>query len=336
MVCETNPPGEIDPGLRRGILMLAVAASSISVAISIAAGWQRGGTDIARLLMASVGCVAILGAHLLPAFCRRVPIMARVAGAVIWVICLLFVAYGHASFFLLAQDQAGTQRAAALVPAPQTPQLTPKRILSVVLADAAKVKGWQAADSLIKCADNCGVLKVRESVLKARIVALEAEADEIRRWQLAQEKVQSRRDELRDDAVTTPLATSLGVTGKLANLVIGGVFSLILEGLGCFCWYLVFLRDSTVSVTQAVTPGVMDAIMADSVDTVLVSGPRSEEDELAAKVKCEIYAGRLKLSVSAIREYLQCGQEKASKVRRLIVESGLDLTLMEAPMMRSA
>ena len=83
MVCETNPPGEIDPGLRRGILMLAVAASSISVAISIAAGWQRGGTDIARLLMASVGFVAVLGAHLLPAFCRRGPRLARVVGAVI-------------------------------------------------------------------------------------------------------------------------------------------------------------------------------------------------------------------------------------------------------------
>ena len=181
MLCETNPPGEIDPGLRRVILMLAGAASSISVAISIAAGWQRGGTDIARLLMASVGFVAVLGAHLLPAFCRRVSILARVVGAVIWVICFTFVAYGHASFFLLAQDQAGTQRAAALVTEQQTPQPTPKRNLSVVLADEAKVKGWQAAESLAKCADNCGALKVRESVFKARIVALEAEADEIRR-----------------------------------------------------------------------------------------------------------------------------------------------------------
>ena len=60
-----------------------------------------------------------------------------------------------------------------------------------------------------------------------------------------------RRDELRDDAVTTPLATCLGVTGKLANLVTGGVFSLILEGLGCFCWYLMFLRCIGHTVAQA-------------------------------------------------------------------------------------
>ena len=138
MLCVTNPPGEIDLGLRRGILMLAVAASLISVAISIAAGWKRGGTDIARLLMASVGFVAVLGAHLLPAFCHRVPISARFIGAAIWMVCFTFVVYGHASFFLLAQDQVGTQRAAALVPEQQTPQPTPKRVLSVVLAKEAR------------------------------------------------------------------------------------------------------------------------------------------------------------------------------------------------------
>jgi hypothetical protein len=325
MLCNTNSTVAIEPGLRRGILILAIVASSLSVAISIVAGWQRGGTEIARLLMASVGFVAVLGAHLLPAFCRRVPILTRVIGAMIWLICFTFVAYGHASFFLLAQDQAGAQRAAALVPAQQTPQSTPKRVLSVVLADEAKVKGWQAADSLAKCADNCGALKVREAVFKARIAALDAETDEIWRWQQAQEKAQSRRDELRDDAVTTPLATSLGVTGKLANLVTGGIFSLILEGLGCFCWYLVFLRNGAMAVTRSVTPGVTQAVTHDSVDTARSISPRSEEDELVANVRIEIDAGRLKCTVDSIRKYLHCGQDKARKVRGIISDASVNL-----------
>ncbi|WP_342618410.1 hypothetical protein [Rhodoferax sp. GW822-FHT02A01] len=330
MSIKNNSVAGSDTGLKLGCLMLAVLASSISVAISVAAGWQRGATNNERLLMASVGFMAVLGAHFLPAFCRYVPTLMRVIGVMIWLICCTFVSYGHASFFLLAQDQAGAQRAATLIPAQLIPLAIPKRTLSTVLADEAKVKGLQAADLRYRCTDDCSAWNARQSVARTRMAALEAEADEIQRWQLAQDKVQIRRDELRDDAVTTPLAASLHVTNKAANTVMGGVFSLILEGLGCFCWYLVFLSSGAIAVTQAVTPGVTDSNAHDPVITDRDAGQQSEQDELLEDLWSEYVAGRIKCTVDSIRKHLKCGQKRAAIVRHLLSEKITEMASVHA------
>ncbi|MCV2370020.1 hypothetical protein [Roseateles oligotrophus] len=298
-------------------LSLALLASSISVSIAAAAGWQRGGTDEQKILLAGVGVVAVLGAHLLLALCRQASALVRVLGFALWLICGAFVAYVHAGYFLGAQDQAGVRRAATVVPLQQVALVEPRRALSAVLEELAKVKGLQAGLARNSCLEGCSAHKAREVFLIARGQALEVEAEEVRRWQDAKVRLDQRKTFLLDDPVTSRLAAGLGMETGVVSLVTGILFSVILEGLGCLCWYLVLLRhDSTL--TGSVMPAGSDPIEVVGVHEALAVQPRAELDLLAAKVKSEIEEGRVQLTVKGIREYLGCGQGKASEVRRIL------------------
>ncbi|WP_244122380.1 hypothetical protein [Burkholderia latens] len=120
-------------------LVLALGATGTSAWISIVAGIERGGTSAERVAWAAVALVALLAAHLLPALTRGEPLQIKLPAMALWLVCLVGTGYGHATFFLSAQQHAGAQRASAIETLRPNAQAEPGRPRDVVARDQARV-----------------------------------------------------------------------------------------------------------------------------------------------------------------------------------------------------
>ncbi|MFM0498635.1 hypothetical protein [Paraburkholderia caledonica] len=239
--------------IRRPALALAVAATGTAACMSVLAGWQRGGWLAERLVWVATGLVLVTSAHLLPALLRGTPALVRVIGSVLWATCLLTACIGHAVFFVSAQQHAGELRASALSAVPARPAA---RSLTTVMAERAAVAAQLAAANSRYCTAICTTLETRRTTLAARLDALNAEADDIRRQQIADERITTRRDALRADPVTSRLAALLGVPVALIDLLFGSLFAAVLEGVPCLLW-MVALPSPSLPVVREPTPPVM-------------------------------------------------------------------------------
>ncbi|AHI72624.1 hypothetical protein [Burkholderia thailandensis] len=234
---------------RRWAFALAIGATTTALCLSVLAGWQRGGTLPERLIWIAIGTVLVTSAHLLPALIREMPFVIRGVGSLLWGTSLVMACYGHAVFFAFAQQHAGEQRASTVqaIPAP-----SPARSLTVVMAERAAVTAQLAAANARYCAGNCITLESRRETLTAKVAALNAEADEVRRQQAATDRVVARQDSLLADPVTSRLAALLGVTTARADLLSGLMFAAVLEGVACLLW-VVTLRSPLPKPASVVT-----------------------------------------------------------------------------------
>ncbi|WP_176081446.1 hypothetical protein [Paraburkholderia tropica] len=249
--------------IRRPALALAAAATSTAACMSVLAGWQRGGWLAERLVWVATGLVLVTSAHLLPALLRGTPALVRVMGSVLWAACLVTACIGHAVFFVSAQQHAGELRVSALSAAPPP---TAARSLTTVMAERATATAQLAAANARYCPGNCPTLEARRATLAARVDALNAEADDIRRQQIADQRITTRRDALRADPVTSRLATLLGVPVVRIDLLFGSLFAAVLEGVACLLW-LVALQSSSLPVLKEPTPSII-APVADTADSI--------------------------------------------------------------------
>jgi hypothetical protein len=96
---------------RRIAFAMATAATGTGVFLSMLAGWQRGGTLPERLAWVAIGVMLVVSAHLLPALASNAPSTVRAVAGLLWVACMATACFGHATFFLIAQQHAGIQRA---------------------------------------------------------------------------------------------------------------------------------------------------------------------------------------------------------------------------------
>jgi len=306
------------PGSFIGCMLLALLATTISLMLSVLTGWQLGQSVNERLAMVAFGVLAVLGAHLLLALCRPASTWVRSLACLLWLCCMAYVAYSHASFFLSSQLNAGRGRVASFDQS--LSKVEPKRGLTAVLSDQAKIKTELAAKSQIDCSDGCFKLKVRVASLSARLDVLDAEADEVRRWQVQHDRQEAFKDVLRDDPVTTQSAKWLGVTIAQMGLVTSLLFSFILEGVACLCWFVTLqYRDS--SVTQLVMPPVTSVtppLMPTIVDSEYDARPLSELNIMVEELVREVKAGRLSLTVNGVRNYCRCAQKKATELKRMV------------------
>ncbi|WP_423193483.1 hypothetical protein [Cupriavidus sp. H18C2] len=315
---------------RRSVLVLAASATATAISLSVLAGWQRGGSLPERLVWVTIGVVLVGCAHLLPALTRESPPAVRVVATALWAACLFTTSYGHLTFFLLAQRHAGELRATAL---PVT-KSQPCRSLTVVMAQRADVTGRLAAANAQRCTGNYPTLEGRRVALAATLDALEAEADEIRRGQVAQDRAVERHDALVADPVTTRLASLLGTTAARVDLLSGLTFAAVLEGVACLLW-TVALRLELPSadvplVIPPVTPGstpvapslkpelgshepVTAAVTPQSSPTPASHAGKVED---LTRLRQAVAAGELRPTVTGIRRHLGCSQAKASALRR--------------------
>ncbi|KAA0090993.1 hypothetical protein CIW54_02090 [Paraburkholderia sp. T12-10] len=334
--------------------MLAVGATGTALSLSILAGWQRGGTLPERVVWVAIGVVLVVSAHLLPALLRESPLVVRGIGSVLWIACLATACYGHATFFLLAQQHAGNRRVATAVIPP-----APAHSLTVVMAERAVVVRQLEWANARHCSRDCARLAARRTTLTARLDALNAEADDVRRIEARRDRLTLRDDALRADPVTSRLAALLGTTVARVDLLSGLAFAAILEGTACLMWTIALLSSPLPASVAAVTDEVPTTVVApventahatpQSIGTVAVShsdetvsresvtrghpaptdshAPRddpitatpNESPDIAQLVQA-VEAGRIRPTVAEIRRYLGCSQSRAIALRRQLAE----------------
>lgn len=328
----------------RSAFGLATIATGTAVTLSILTGLQRGGTWPERLVWIAVGIVLVVSAHLLPALVRMAPVAVRGIAGVLWIGCMAGAGYGHATFFLLAQRHAGEQRANAIAP---VASIHSGRNLTTVMAERASVIAQLIAVEAKRCTGDCRALNSHRVTLTAKLDALNAEADDIRRNETERDRVIAQRDALLADPVTSRLAALLGTTAARMDILSGLAFAGVLEGVACLLWTVALRPSPTASAVPittrlAVTPvaamttstePAVTNINADKAAKVVVrrTTPNSHEtpgtpieslpgtvvtDDELTQLAREIAAGHVRATVADIRRHLGCSQAKASTLRR--------------------
>lgn len=327
---------------QRTAFMLAVGATGTAICLSVLAGWQRGGTLQERLIWIAIGLVLVTSAHLLPALIRDMPPVARIVGGLLWVACLASACYGHAVFFVFAQQHAGEQREKAVVAVPVPAS---GRSLTAVMAERANVTRQLAFARAQRCPRDCSFLEARRVTLGAKVDALNAEANDVRRHQAADDRVTVQRDALLVDPLTSRVAALLGVTVPRVDLFSGLTFAAVLEGVACLLW-VIALRSSpllpaatvaTDSTAPVVIPAAHTTDGSQSVITAVTGSHPSETvryvprgdpvmslpiadstSDDVTRLAQEIAAGRVRPTVADIRRHLGCSQARAAALRRQI------------------
>jgi hypothetical protein len=316
----------------RPVPLLAVMATGTAISMSVLAGWQRGGWLAERLVWVAIGVVLVAGAHLLPALCRSAPLSGRLVSVVLWIGCMAAASYGHATFFLLSQLHAGEVRVLA-VPVAHVPV---HRELTAVMADRASVTTELARTDARRCIRDCPALQARRMSLAARLDALDAEAADVRRYQVIEDGNAERRVTARDDPVTARLATFCGIPETRLDLFAGLAFAAILEGVACLLWWVALIpqaQESSVTdrhggkhdvtaetarvttLTQSAAPSTVHSTVP-PVEPPTVPFPQSD----LARLRHDIKSGAVKPTVAGIRQHLGCSQAKASALRRQLAD----------------
>lgn len=296
----------------RWALVLATGATGTALCLSVLAGWQRGGSLAERLAWVAIGVVLVASAHLLPALVRGTPLAMRAVAGVLWVACMATACQGHATFFLLAQRHAGELRTAA-VPSVASPPAG--RLLTAVMAERAGIATRLATANAQRCVGNCTTLEIRRITLAAKLDALDAEADDIRHRQAADDWVMTRRDALAADPVTTRLAALLGTTVMRVDLLSSLAFAAVLESVACLLWTVTLRIRPAITDVPPVTAAATGshAPGRESVGPL----PTSEStDPEVTQLALDISAGRVRPTVADIRRWLGCSQARAIALRR--------------------
>lgn len=265
---------------------LAVFVTFIAASMTAVAAWDRGGTDIDKLLLIALSVIIVVAVHLLLALSRRP------ATILIWVGCLACAIYGHLTFLTHASLRAGDQRAEQS---------------TVVTATARQIDMVQEALSEIKARPIAVVsAELALSNDRRRRAALRTEIAE-------GERAESLRDELVrltgmattakvmsiTDPVTSRLATVMGYSENTIAVIIGMTFAILLELIGTLLWY------------EALNNNVM---------TEVITQESLEPENDLDIVRKAIESGRCRETVASIREFLECSQQRAMELRRELVE----------------
>ncbi|MEN7528921.1 hypothetical protein [Cupriavidus sp. DL-D2] len=317
----------------RGALLLAVTATGTAICLSVLAGWQRGGPLAERLVWVAIGMVLVVGGHLLPSLVRSAPLVVRGVAGVLWLACMATACYGHLTFFLLAQRHAGELRAGSIASHALLPA---NRGLTAVMADRAMVAAQLATANIRHCQRDCLTLDARRLTLAARLDALNAEADDIRRSQAAGDRVTAERDGLTADPVTVRLAALFGTTVAHIDLLSGLAFAAVLEGVACLLWTVTLRPLPAVAPVTPISAPVMTSATPTSArrerksnrriaasDPVTPSPIAESADLAVAQLTQAIAAGHVRPTVADIRRHLGCSQGRAAAVRRQLVSLNL-------------
>jgi hypothetical protein len=325
-----------------GLFWLAMVATGTALSLSILAGWQRGGTLSERVVWVAIGIVLVVSAHLLPALLRESSFVVRSVGSLLWVVCMITAGYGHITFFLLAQQHAGERRASVVAVTPPTPAHS----LTIVLAERAAVVRQLAWLDARRCSRDCAGGDARRVTLAAKLDALNAEADDVRRQQATDDRVTAQRDALLADPVTSRLAALLDMSASRVDLLSGLVFAAVSEGVACLLW-TVALRPSSLPTAANMTPVTRPAVTpaaanhadgtvsreAPAESRAVMTGshaprgnPITPEPDSAptgsevTQLAHAIAAGNVRPTVAEIRRHLGCSQAKAATLRRQVAD----------------
>ena len=221
-------------------------ATSASVAITVLAGRERGGTPAEQLIWIAIGLSLLFGAHLIPAIARGTKRRVRLVAFVLWLAAMVSTGYTHGTFFLAAQQHAGENRAEQVsVPVSAPEESSTSNAVSSLLRQQAKIQGALNQSMLIKCGNDCRALSVRRQTLRSQLDSIKGQLDEARRVERNEDleaveraRALARREAQRGDPVSTKVAIWLGVPTAKIDLTLAIFFGWLLESIACFSWYV--------------------------------------------------------------------------------------------------
>jgi hypothetical protein len=328
-------------------MAVALSASAVSLGIAAYAGWERGGTLVEQTMNIAVGVMAVLYVHLSPVSWNALRVLSRAIALAVWLVALMVVFYGQASFVVVSQAHAGNQRATT-VPATTARPIADRsvgRTLTQIASEIAKVSTDQVRVQT-RCIGDCPTLKARKIALAAQLTALNTEAGEAKRRETEEDRRNEQADRnealratLRADPVASQVASWFGTTERRIELMLGVACAAVLEGSAIIGWQLVSIvsgratgressdfggaavapeseaiglqLDLTVGDQMTITPGYGHLDRNNSGNPSL-----SEDDVLLEKIHRAVSEERIKLTQGAIRKFLRCGQQKAARLNR--------------------
>ncbi|HIE1653681.1 TPA: hypothetical protein ACXJGC_004983 [Burkholderia cenocepacia] len=353
---ETRRPQSSSTAVINLLKFGAMFATIVSIGVAMYAGWYQGGLTVERGMSVSIGCVAVLYVHMLPAARQALAGLARPCAFVLWVVGLIVVLYGQVTFVLVSRQHAGDQRV-AMAPAIAESFLmvtSSGRTLTEIAREASKAKVDLARVEARSCVGDCQWLKVRRTILETRLATLETEAGEARRQEAADDRrnrmvdqAAASRAALRADPVASEVAPWFGTTEGRLELLLALACSVVLEGAAITGWMLVSVGSSrTNGRAEAVTGRIGESLEqravapesgvatgdclrtiadrgsilkdgAEIADGNATWGEHSGGDlHLLKEIHAAVVAGRLKPTQAAIRRLLRCGQSKAGRLKR--------------------
>ncbi|WP_342766978.1 hypothetical protein [Trinickia dinghuensis] len=119
--------------------------------------------------------------------------------------------------------------------------------------ERAIVTAELTAAEVRRCIRDCPGLRVRRTRLAAKLDALNAEADDVRRIDAQHDRVAAQRDALLADPVTSRLATLLAVSPARVDLLSSLMFAAVLEGVACLLWSVSLRPSALPAAVAAVT-----------------------------------------------------------------------------------
>ncbi|UEB99940.1 hypothetical protein [Burkholderia vietnamiensis] len=263
-------------------LALAIGMTLLCEFIAACAGWESGGSLRDRLVMAAMGFLIVSSSHVLPAFAGRFDGMRRAVTLAAWIGCLLYALLGQATFFALAQQDAGDARAMAV----NVPGMREHvdgawgRSLTVIAQDEAIVVGKLGRAKAARClAGECSWRDARERALAAQLATLKVEADEAKRREAQEERAAKQEDDaqaLRESRRADPIASQVGALFGWSPVSIGllrtHLPAVMLELLPGLFWALVFAGKRRVA-SGATEACIEQPAAAD----VAATAPKSDE-----------------------------------------------------------
>jgi hypothetical protein len=163
---------------------------------------------------------------------------------------------GQLDVLAFANMHAADKRAqtVAVVAVPSVAAELAGRSLTAIAQDIAKVRIDLAHVDARSCIGDCQGLCARKVALSAQLAALNAEANDAKRFEAEQDRLRdqaARAEELREsrraDPATSLVAPWLGTTEVRLDPLMNFVLVVVLEGVACFCWYYVGLGAAVPS-----------------------------------------------------------------------------------------
>lgn len=245
------------------LLMLSTMAASFVTAVSLAiaayGAWQRGGAQVEQVINIALASIAVFYLHLSPTRWNAFRPLPRAFAFALWCVSLLVILYGQVTFFMVSQHHAGDQRAATVrATVPQTLAKPRGRSLTEVAQAIAKVTADLARVDTSRCEDGCPRLVSLRMTLLAQLSALNTEADEAKRREADEDRLNRQIDSnerlrmtLRADPVASAVAAWLGTTESRLELLLGVAYAVVLEGAAIIGWLLVPIASSRGSGREA-------------------------------------------------------------------------------------
>ncbi len=268
--------------------VLACLVTFAALGMSAVSAWDRGNTEVDRALLVAVSVAICACTHLIPAALSRIKV-----SWVVWACCLAGTIFGHVSFLVNADVHKGVDRAQTSVKAVGVQ----KQLDAIHEALASMTKR-----SVTSVAEELSITQQRKRRHALQLELAEAQHaaklrdDLVRLSDTASEAAVTAAE----NPVTVLVARVMGRSPASIELVIWLGYSVLMELVGALLWW------KLLGQPMAVHGGGNPPVMGDPVE----------------ELKEAIAAGKCRPTVTGIREFMGCSQERAMNLRRQLMEEG--------------